>query len=92
MRKPTKNLKKDEYNSLFISPITLDPKKSYSIVFSLLDNESFISFAKGNELSSYYDGNAYYLKRPLNECSGDDCPIVEWIDRQDDIKFKLKFF
>lgn len=85
-------LKKDEYNSLFIDPITLDPTKSYSIVFSLLDNDSFISFAKGNELSSYYDGHAYYLKRPLVECTGKDCPVVEWIDRQDDIKFKLKFF
>jgi len=85
-------LKKEDYNKLFIEPITLDPKKSYSVVFSLMDNASFISFTKGNEMSNYYEGSAYYLKRPAQDCTGENCPIVEWTNRDDDLKIQLKFF
>lgn len=85
-------LVKESYNRFFINPIKMDATKSYSVVFSLMDNDSFISFAKGNELSSYYEGSAYYLKRPIEDCTGTGCPTIQWIDRQDDIKFKLKFF
>jgi hypothetical protein len=85
-------LKAESFNSFFINPIPINPSKSYSVVFSLLNNESFMSFAKGNELSNYNNGTAYYLKSPLENCSALDCPIVEWVSRQDDLKFKLKFF
>lgn len=88
---PLKNLEKESYNRLFIDPLTLNADKTYSFVFSLMDDESSLTFARGMELSSYYDGNAFYLKRSLEECTK-NCQVDEWINREDDLKFKIRFY
>lgn len=85
------SLKKGEYNSLFIDPLALSEDKTYSFVFSLMDDKSVLTFARGMELSSYYDGSAFYLKRPLEECT-ENCEPVEWINREDDLRFKIRFY
>lgn len=87
-----KNLEKESYNSLFIDPLTLNPDKTYSFVFSLpKDDDSSLTFGRGMELSSYKDGNAFYLKQSLEECTK-NCQPVEWINREDDLKFKIRFY
>lgn len=85
------NLKKEAYNPLYIEPIKLTKGKTYSAVFSVLDDNSFVSFARGMENADYYEGTAIYLKRPLVDCVK-GCEPVKWTDRQDDIKFGIKFF
>jgi hypothetical protein len=85
------SLKKEAYNPLYIKPIKLEAGKIYSMVFSLPDDNSFLTFARGMENSDYYDGTAYYLKQPLLACTK-NCEPVQWVDRQDDIKFGIKFY
>jgi hypothetical protein len=88
---PVSALKLNAYNTLFFNPIPMAKGKSYSFVFSVMDNNTSITFARGMELSSYTDGNAYYLKRSLEVCT-QNCEPDLWVDRQDDLKFYLKFF
>ncbi len=87
-----KTLEKESYNSLFIDPLNLNPEKTYSFVFSLMkDDDSSLTFGRGMELSSYHDGNAYYLKQSLEVCTK-NCQPVEWINREDDLRFKIRFY
>lgn len=88
---PAASLKANEFNHLYIRPISLQKGVSYSFVFSAMDADTTVTFARGMELSNYNEGNAYYLKRSLEQCSK-NCEPEIWVDRQDDLQFNLKFY
>lgn len=88
---PLASLEKEAYNKLFINPVAMVKDKSYSLVFSMLTDDSSVTFARGMELSSYNDGTAYYLKRSEENCTS-NCTVDKWVNRDDDLKFMMKFF
>lgn len=88
---PLKTLEAQSYNNLFVNPVVMQSGKTYSLVFSMMDENGSVTFARGMELSSYNDGNAYYLKRSLEVCTK-NCEPEIWVDRQDDLKFNLRFY